>query len=508
MGPDLHRPAAPDPGERATGRPAVGAERAEGEPVEPPHDVAAAHPQLDRAPRDVAAVPRRGSSSWPSGAVGLRRRHLGPRERRGGRRRRGGHRRRKRARQLRGRPAPPPARLGAASGSRRRSKPSGWEGEEEEGRAVRHRRRGERGPLGAGQRAGGAAAVGGKGVEVDEAVQPHHRVEGAAVRAPGRGGDGAAGRGREVAPPCPSSRSFTTSRQEPSTVPGVGEPPAVRREAGAVVDGVERGLGQRRDSPRREVDPHQLREAVAVAHGDGGAAVGRRVGVAQVGVRVRRRTSPLPGDQRKRSGWRKPSVSGSKRTKRIDWPSGIQRGVVGSGPSWLSRVVERPPGERAGADGGHVLGVALPDGLPPRPPARLGLLVRRGRPDDQAGGEVPGAEDDRDSLAVGERAGAPVVQARSCQTLAVDLRSPARARPRSPARSARPGSGRRGRGRVAEDAAEGVVEAPHGARRHPRPEAAQAPRPGALLEPFEVGGAEEVRHRLPRQVPASEARRA
>jgi hypothetical protein len=64
-------------------------------------------------------------------------------------------------------------------------------------------------------------------------------------------------------------------------VPGVDDPPAVRRDARPVVDLLDRGLGQGPHLAGSEVHPHDLGEAVAVAHRHGPTAVRGRIGVAQ-----------------------------------------------------------------------------------------------------------------------------------------------------------------------------------------------------------------------------------
>ena len=78
---------------------------------------------------------------------------------------------------------------------------------------------------------------------------------------------------------------------------------------------------------------HALHET-ATAHEPSGAGSGSR----RSASRVIRRTLSSSGVHRKRSGWRKPSGSGSKRTKTMDRPSGIQRGMVGSTPSRAPKV--------------------------------------------------------------------------------------------------------------------------------------------------------------------------
>ena len=136
--------------------------------------------------------------------------------------------------------------------------------------------------------------------------------------------------------------------------------------------------------------------------------------------------------------------------------------------------------------------------LAPRFPCHLGLLVRRRRPDDQLGGEVARVEDDRHPRSVRREGGSAGRPREVLPALAVDLPSGSAQLPlgfERPPGQLGPEAVVEGGGGLAEDAAEGVVEAARGARRHPRPEVAQAPRAGALLEPFEIGGAEQVGHR-------------
>ena len=90
----------------------------------------------------------------------------------------------------------------------------------------------------------------------------------------------------------------------------------------------------------------------------------------------------------KRSGWRKPWGSGSKRTKRMDLPSGIHRGMVGSLPSRVRRVwrrflatgVVRTAGTSSGSRFRASSAAPATPSRPPRPARSRRRPVRRARP--------------------------------------------------------------------------------------------------------------------------------
>src|SRR6185312_13270577 len=100
------------------------------------------------------------------------------------------------------------------------------EGEEEEPRAVGSGGGSEGRSLGAGERDGRIARVEGESPEVDEAAQAHGGVDGAAVGAPGGGGDGAFRRRRQL---LRSSTFHVLKHQAPDAlaVQGVGDAGAV-----------------------------------------------------------------------------------------------------------------------------------------------------------------------------------------------------------------------------------------------------------------------------------------
>ncbi len=73
--------------------------------------------------------------------------------------------------------------------------------------------------------------------------------------------------------------------QTPDTaaMQGVDDPLAVGRDPGLIVDLFDGGLGEGAHLTGREIGPHDLGEAIAVAHRHGPAAVRGRIGIAQAG---------------------------------------------------------------------------------------------------------------------------------------------------------------------------------------------------------------------------------